>query len=185
MDYHLNSKLSTIAFKFEELERELKEVQKMGVWNEILSHYNGHPLVNLDDYIKDREWELAKNAVPLEIDKNSLECFKTLIGKTIISITETLDTGCLKLADGRVMILEYLNHGEEKSELFIIEGRDEDILGYPVKSVDITFDKSKNIDNEDLYWTYLDVTTEKGSVSFKFVGDPYRLYTIDVYYEED
>lgn len=53
MDYHMESKLATLAFKFQELERELNEVDDGITWNELCINYSGHPLQNIDEYVDD------------------------------------------------------------------------------------------------------------------------------------
>lgn len=54
MNYHLESKLATISYKFQLLEEELNSIGNMGqIWNTIAENYNGHPLQNLDEFIDD------------------------------------------------------------------------------------------------------------------------------------
>lgn len=55
MDYHMESKLATISQKFNDLAVELVEVDGGATWNDILRHYRGHPLENLDEYVSDRK----------------------------------------------------------------------------------------------------------------------------------
>jgi len=55
MDYHLLIKLSTIDSQVVELLQELQELEGGRIWDEIAHNYSGHPLVNIDEYISDKE----------------------------------------------------------------------------------------------------------------------------------
>ena len=64
MDYHLESKLSNIGYKFQLLEEELMSISY--IWDFITTHYSGHPLQNIDEFSND------VTALQLKEDK---ECF--------------------------------------------------------------------------------------------------------------